>query len=89
MVSTPIRATPAAARRPDVSRAPHTAHGTHSSGPRPARTRAVAFTLPAVTAVRANSAGHRQVGPRIERTVKAISHGSAAHGSRITEIRAA
>ena len=40
----------------------------------------MAFTLPAVTAVRANSAGHRH-GSRIDRRVKAIIHGSAAHGS--------
>jgi hypothetical protein len=49
----------------------------------------VAFTPPTVTTVRANSAGHRHVGPRSERAVKAISHGSAAHGMRITEMRAA
>jgi len=84
-----MRPTAARARRGVVSRAPHTAHGTHSSGPRPASGRAVAFTPPTVSTVRANSAGQRHVGARTDRAVKPISHGSAAHGIRITEMRAA
>src|SRR3954452_19995136 len=88
-VSKPMRPTAAAARGSVVSREPQMAHGTHSAGPRPASTMAVAFTLPAVVTVRANRAGHRHVGPRTERAVKAMSHGNAAHGSKITEMRAA
>ncbi len=49
----------------------------------------MALTPPTVSTVRANSAGQRHVGPRSDRTVNATSHGRAAHGIRMTEMRAA
>jgi hypothetical protein len=42
-----------------------------------------------VSATSANQAGYRHPGLRSDRAVSATSHGSPAHGSRITEMRAA
>ena len=45
--------------------------------------------LPMVVTTSAKSAGYRHVRSRMARTVSAISHGSAANGRRIAEMRAA
>ncbi len=49
---------------------------------------AVALMPPTVSITRANRAGWRQPPWRIDRAVRAMSHGRAAHGSRMTEMRA-
>jgi len=59
-----------------------------STGAMPTSKSEGALMLPAVTATSANNAGSRHP-PRLSaRAVKPTSHGSAAHGSKITEMRA-
>ena len=88
-VSTPMRPIAAeCAPHRDLLRDPH-AYTIHSTGPMPAKSSAVAFTPPTIAMTTANNAGYRQPPSRPARIVMPISHGSAAHGRRITEMRAA
>ena len=84
-----MRASVSAARRQSTSRVIHTAYGTHSSGAKSANTSAVAFTLPTICTTMANAAGYRHPPLRSARTMSASNHPRPAHGSRITEMRAA
>ncbi len=88
-VSTPISAA-VAIERPRPARPPMHPHGERRSRAR-ARdrrsTRAVALTPPTVGTTSANSAGWRQPPRRRARSSGPTSHGSAAHGRRITEMR--
>ena len=85
--SNPIRLdAPRALRQATVPSA--TLHAIQSTGPRPTRSSEVALTPPIVRVTRAKSAGCRHPGVRSARTVRASIHGSPAHGSRITEMRA-
>ena len=84
-----MRASVCAARRQSTSRVINTAYGIHSSGATSANTSAVAFTLPTIWMTMANAAGYRHPPLRRARTISASIHPSPAHGSRITEIRAA
>ena len=88
-VSTPMRPTAASARRTAISLETHMAYTIHSTGPMPAKSSAVALTPPTIAMTTANSAGYRQPPSRPARIAMPISHGSAANGSRITEMRAA
>ena len=65
------------------------AQSSHSRGPTPASTRAVAFTEPTVATTRAKAAGCRQERCRTARAASPISQGSPANGSRMAEMRAA
>jgi hypothetical protein len=56
-VSAPILRAARTAGRTPTSRAPHTAWNSHSNGPTPTSSRAVALTLPQVVTTRANRAG--------------------------------
>ncbi len=60
----------------------------HSAGPMPTNTNELALTLPMVRTTSANHAGSRQPPRRTARMVNPISHGSPAHASSSTEIRA-
>jgi hypothetical protein len=57
MVSAPSRRPARTAVRTVISRATHTACASHSTGATPTSNSAVAFTLPHVATVSANSAG--------------------------------
>ena len=54
----------------------------------PTNSSELAFTEPMVRTTRANSAGSRQPCRRTARMLRPTSHGSPAHASRSTEIRA-
>ncbi len=89
MVRAPMRPTAASARRTSISFVIQIAYANQSTGPMPANSRAVAFTPPTSAMTTANHAGQRQPPWRPARIASPISHGSAAQGSRITEMRAA
>ena len=55
----------------------------------PAKTSAVALTLPITWTVSANSAGYRHPPRRSPRIRNASIHGRPAQGKRMTEMRAA
>ncbi len=58
------------------------------TGPSPASTSDVAFTLPTSATITANQAAGRHDRVRAALATSRIIHGSAAHGPRITESRA-
>ena len=67
----------------------NSAYGIHRTGATPAKTSAVAFTLPITWTRSAKSAACRHPPRRRARISNASIHGRPAHGSRSTESRAA
>ncbi len=87
--STPIFAMTPSARRSRTSRVTKTAYGIQSSGPSPANTSAVTFTLPMTWTTSAKSAAWRHPPRRSARISNASIHGSPAQGSSSTDSRPA